>query len=57
MVSNDASGITSQGIQAACQILEISDPKECYIKVMELSKKIRMLSESTKSIGVEKTDG
>lgn len=45
MASNDASGITSQGIQAICQIFEILDPKECYFKVMELTKQIRMLSE------------
>lgn len=48
MVSNDASGITTQGIQAACQILEVSDPKECYVKVMEITKRIRSNSESVK---------
>jgi hypothetical protein len=50
MVSNDASGITAQGIQAACQILEVLDPKECYVKVMELAKKIRILTEPVKPI-------
>ena len=50
MVSNDASGITSQGIQAACQLLDVSDSKECYMKVIELAKRIRMLSEPIKSI-------
>lgn len=51
MVSNDASGITTQGIQAACQILEVSDPKECYIKVLELVKRVRSINEAVKPIG------
>lgn len=50
MVSNDTSGITSQGIQSACQMLEVSDPKECYVKVMELAKRIRMITEPVKPI-------
>jgi len=50
MVSNDTSGITSQGIQSACQMLEVSDPKECYVKVIELAKEIRRLTEPVKLI-------
>jgi hypothetical protein len=50
MVSNDSSGITTQGIQSACQLLEVSDPKECYVKVMELTKIIRMSTEPNKPI-------
>jgi len=50
MVSNDTSGITSQGIQSACQMLEVSDHRECYVKVMELAKKIRILTEPIKPI-------
>jgi hypothetical protein len=45
MVGNEQVGITAQGIQAACELLGISDPTEIYLKVTEISKRVRMLAE------------
>jgi hypothetical protein len=50
MVGNEQAGITAQGIEAACELLQVEDPTEIYLKVTEISKRVRMFATPVGSI-------